>query len=411
MFVCYDKDQVVVAVSDHPITIIGHVNASLSASENEIIELVGKRIKAAKKNSDQLRVAVICNWNMPCGISTYTKYLVESLTPKVKEVRIFSEVGEPLSPDGPNVTRCWERGKSMRPTINKVLEWKPDFVIVQHEYGIFPNARFFLQMLQDLENIPYVVAMHSVYEHLDKTVCSSAVRNMIVHSEQGKETLFKHGHKNNVFVIPHGCIKNEDSEELWNIFQTPYAMVQFGFGFFYKGVDRALDAIHHLKSTQEKFKDIFYCYLCAENPHNTTIHDQYFKFLMDKARGLGIEDNITIVRGYQTEQIINNYLRTAKLAIFPYVNNPMNMVYGASGAIRIAMSNKVPVIASESHLFDDLDNVLPRPKDHLELAKEIDKVFSNWQYREEILQKVDNHIKTYTWDYTSNKYLDCYHAI
>lgn len=412
MYVSHDKNGIIVAASDHHISINGNSTSRTLMSKAQVTEMVGRKIVSwAEKDVSELRIAIICNWNMPCGISTYTKFLVGALKSKVKEVRMFSEEGTPLSPDDEGVVRCWQRGKSMASAIAKLSEWHPDFVIVQHEYGIFPNACYFLQMLQALSEFPYVVTMHSVYEHLDKTVCSSAVKNTIVHSENAKQIMMSRGHGNPVFVIPHGCIRFDDVEELWNIFQTPYAIVQFGFGFFYKGVDRALDAISYLKHKDDKFKNIFYCYLCAESPFNNAIHDQYYYFLLEKAKELDIEDNIAIVRGYQDEKIINNYLRTAKLALFPYVNNPQNVVYGASGAIRIAMANRVPIVASESHLFDDLDGLVPRPSNHLELAKAIDEIFSNEQVKNDLIKRIDDHTKKVSWDYTSDMYLDCYKEI
>jgi glycosyltransferase involved in cell wall biosynthesis len=198
----------------------------------------------------------------------------------------------------------------------------------------------------------------------------------------------------------------EKKEELWNIFQTPYALVQFGFGFSYKGVDRVLDTIHHLKTTDKKFESIFYCYLCSENAHTSVIHTQYHSALMDKIDKLGLGDNAVIIRKFQTEQTINHYLRTAKIALFPYINDPKNKVYGASGAIRIAMSNSIPVIASNSHMFDDLDGVLPRPGGHVELAKEIDKIFSDEAYRKDLVNKADKYIKENNWDVTADRYLE-----
>ncbi len=161
----------------------------------------------------------------------------------------------------------------------------------------------------------------------------------------------------------------------------------------------------------KKFEDIFYIYLCSENPHNSNLHDQYVDFLNNKAKELDIENNITIIRGYQDEKIINNYLRTTKLAIFPYVNNPNNMVFGASGAIRIAMANRVPIVASESHLFDDLEGIIPRPNNAEGLAEEIDEIFSNWKHRKNLLERIENYTQKTSWDISSQMYLEVFNLI
>jgi len=297
--------------------------------------------------------------------------------------------------------------------IDKLVAWQPDFIIIQHEFGIFPKATFFLQLLQGIEDIPYVVTMHSVYEHLDKAICTSAVKDIVVHSEEGKNVLKRLGNVNNIYVIPHGCIKFSDEEktELWNIFQTPYPIVQFGFGFFYKGVDKVLDAIHYLKKSDPKFKDIFYCYLCSDNYHTSVVHAQYYDFLIKKIDELDLRDNAVIIRKFQTEQMIKNYLRTAKIAVFPYVGDPKNMVYGASGAIRVAMACGTPVIASACHQFDDLEGVVPRPANFTDLADEIDEVFSNEPYRKSIIKKTEEYINSNTWDISADRYINLYYQI
>lgn len=407
MYLAYDKHQLVVATSQDPFTIEG-CSTIFDSSYTNPYKLIGKSLLPNKKEKSRLRVACICNWNDACGISTYTKFLIDEITKKVQDVRIFSELNDsPTCPDDSRVVRSWKRGFSMKDTIDKVLQWNPDYVIVQHEFGIFPKANYFLQMLQMLEKTRYTVTLHSVYEHLDKTICTSAIKNIVVHSNEAKNCLRKLGHNQNIFTVPHGCLKF-DTSELWNIFQVPYVLVQFGFGFFYKGVDRAIDAVHHLKSTDPKFHDIYYIYLCSDSGHFDGVHNQYYNFLVDKIEKLNLQDNVTIIRKFHTEDTINNYLRTAKIALFPYATDPNHVVYGASGAVRIAMANNIPVVASDSHMFDDLENIVPRPKNHIELANEIDKIFSDDQYKLSLKQKMNYYISKNTWSYVADKYLDVY---
>lgn len=416
MWVALNKKNMVVALSEHPFSMTGYEVHEMEVKEprDKWHGLIGKKINlTGAKEIKNLRVAFVCNWNDDCGISTYSGYLVEALRKKVKELHVFSERGEDRTDDPPYVTRCWKRGTSLKSLVDRLIEWAPDFIIIQHEFGIFPKATHFLQFLQGIEDIPYVITMHSVYEHLDKAVCTAAVKNMVVHSEQGKQILKKLGNVNNIFVIPHGCVKFDPAEktELWNIFQTPYTIVQFGFGFFYKGVDRVLDAIHYLKKSDPKFKDVFYCYLCSDNYHTSVIHAQYYDFLVKKIEELNIHDNAVIIRKFQTEQMIKNYLRTAKIAVFPYVGDPKNMVYGASGAIRIAMACGTPVVASSCHQFDDLEGIVPRPANFAELADEIDEIFSNEYYKKEILSKIEKYIDENTWDISADRYLNLYYQI
>jgi glycosyltransferase involved in cell wall biosynthesis len=407
-YVLINELGLIEGVFDRPIeTTSGKViklDQELTASQ-----LIGRR--TGIMNPSEMKIAVICNWRTPCGISTYTQFLIEALRPKVSEIRIFSEIEDKAdtSKDAEeNVVRCWRRGESMLDTINQIKAWKPNFVILQHEFGIFPKATFFLKLLQGLENIPHAVVLHSVYgTHLDKTICTSAIKNIIVHSEEGKKALDNLGHTTSfVQVIPHGCVVFDDVKEHWNIFQTPYAIMQFGFGFFYKGVDRAIEAVGYLKNNDSKYKDIFYCYLCSESANATATHAEYHQYLEELIDKLDLHDNVAIIRKYHSEESINTYLRTAKLALFPYVTDPNNIVYGASGAIRIAMANNIPVIASESHMFDDLEGVIPRPNTSEALAKEIDKIFSSDSYKKKLIDKNQTYVRENDWNRTAEKYLE-----
>ncbi len=360
------------------------------------------------KTQENLRIAVVCNWNDQCGISTYSRYLVDSMIPKVKELKVFSEhVLNQTSNDESYVERCWKRGQSLVELAKKIVAWKADFIIIQHEWGIFPSASHFMKFAELIDEIPYVVCVHSVFEHLDKIVYTSSMKNIIVHNEEGKEILRKAGNNNNIFFVPHGCVKLENIEPLWNIFQNPYTIMQFGFGFKYKGVERVIHAVHHLKK-DPKFQDIFYFYLLSENDYNSHVNNAYYDKLRKLVEELGLTDNVAIVRKYQTEEMLNLYLRLAKIAVFPYIMTPNNTVYSASGAIRIAFANRTPVIASDSHLFDDLEGIVPRPIDHLDLAREIDEIFSNQQYRNGLVLKTDAFIEQNTWEKTADRYLEVY---
>jgi len=406
MYVALSNDNIIEVVSKQPINIKGKHVAQIQELEGQSErELVGKKLFVGhRKESKELRIALICNWGDRCGIATYTEFLVNALRPKVGEIAIFAE-DNPDAAEEEGVIRCWKRGESMVPAMQRVLDWKPDLVFVQHEYGIFPKATHFLKMLEMLDDVPYVMTFHSVYEHLDKTVCTAYLKNLIVHSTNARDSLFRLGHRNNVYVIPHGCVVYPEHDELWNIFQNEYTVIQFGFGFEYKGVDVAVDAVQMLKEKDPKFKDLFYCYMCSESVHTRTLQEKYYKQIRNQVQEMGLEENVVVLRGYLSEQHLCNFLRTAKLAIFPYKNNPNNTVYGATGALRKAMANGIPVIASESHLFDDLEGIVPRPTDAASLACEIDKVFSDADYRDHLIAQNLDFVDNNTWDITADRHI------
>lgn len=395
-----DDDKVINIVSSTPFVSLN--NITMTSTEN--LELYNK-IK--KINMEDLRLGFVCNWDQHCGISTYSTFLLNSLKDKANEYKIFSEYLEEKD-NTEEISYCWKRGEKLNDLIKEIKAWKPNFLIIQHEWGLFPNASHFMKFIIDIERlkIPYLVTTHSIYYHLDKTIPLSVIKNIVVHSEAGKQVLLDTHFQGNINVIPHGCLDLNTKGELWNIFKNPYTLFGYGFGFKYKGVDMAIDAIKRLKDIhQDKFKDILYIYICSESENNKGIHNEYYDNLSKKVEELGLDNNVLLIKGFVDENILENYLRTVKLVLFPYIQEESNTVYGASGAIKIAMSHNVPVIASNSHLFDDLNDIVPKISNHIELATEIDKIFSSWEYKDELIKRNHEYILKNSWDNIANKYI------
>lgn len=407
VYIYLDKDNRVVKYSESKINTNRYT--IVRDEVNNPDKLIGQEYKQENPIygiRDGFNVAVIANYSSQCGISTYTSHLLNALRPKVDSIKIFSEQDPDFTDTSFDVEYCWKRGASMRPTIESIKKWNPSIVLIQHEFGIFPYAKYFLGMLEELEEIPYMLTLHSVYDgHRDKSVCTSHIKNIVVHTEEAKKCLKKFDNRNRIEVIPHGCLVFDNVERNFNIIGSEYSLMQFGFGFKYKGVDMALEAVKILTKTDPKFKDMFYCYYCSENPHCINANTTYYNELVTKVKNLGIQNNVSIQRGFLGDSQLNEVLRTYKMAIFPYKQDPANIVYGSSGAAKIAMANETPTIASDSHMFDDLETVVSRPKNAEELAASIDKIFSDGEYRDELIKRQTDYVKNNSWDVVSDRYL------
>lgn len=364
------------------------------------------------KSDNKIRLAYICNFGQHCGISTYSKFILDKLRDKVDQVKVFSEY--PIQQNSIETTVdydiefCWKRGEPLHSLVSKIKEFNPTKILIQHEWGIFPNSGYFMSFIIELKrlNIPTVVVTHSVYNHLDKQIPLSVIDNIIVHSTTAYNLLKTFKFKGAITVIPHGCPEVNQSEEIYNIFQTPYLLFGYGFGFKYKGVEIAIDAIKSLKDKYpEKYKDILYIYVCSESENNKGIHENYFSILSEKVKSLFLENNVLLIKGFLEPELLDIYLRTVKMVLFPYILET-NGVYGSSGAIKIAMSYNVPIIASQSNLFDDVEGYITRISDSEGLSLEIDKIFSDNNYRIQNILKSHQYIQNTTWDIVTDKYLE-----
>lgn len=324
------------------------------------------------KDLKSLKVAFVGVYNIKCGISTYAEALFPEIAKYVGGYRIFAEISDNTTNDV-NIVRCWTRGTSLDKLVDQINEYDPDVVIVQHEYGIFPIARHWLSFISEMQKFKTIVTMHSVYKHKDKTICEAVVKNIVVHTEIAKKILTEEKKvPGRVSVIPHFCVPCTNNEKYWNLYQSQHTIVQFGFGFRYKGWEQAIEVVDKLRG---EFPDIFFTGLFSESDYSQSQHDQYYYELYDLIRDKGISKYIAIIRGYQSDETLNAFLRTNQIAMFPYIDNGEHTVYGCSGAARFTMRTGIPVITSNAPLFDDLEDVCPRPKNLEELCDEVRKLF------------------------------------
>jgi glycosyltransferase involved in cell wall biosynthesis len=405
----YHKDGQIKLISDRPVVMKGLSEVSVGIGRHSPQQIIRDFVihnnklvaKGQKIDKTKLKIAMVGVWKIPCGIATYTEFLVEALREAGHEVMIFAEHDLKAESD-PSVIRCWKRGQNLSKLVSEIKKYDPDTIFIQHEYGIFPDARKWTSFISQIQNYNHHVVLHSVYKHKDKSVCETICKSIIVHSDIAKEVLIEKGIESTIYVIPHGCIEVEDTSRLWNIYKSPHTVLQFGFGFEYKGWDISLEAISILK---EKYPDIFYLILFSESPFVQEIHDSQYQKVVELIEQKGLAENVSIVRGFQSDVSLSNFLRTVRIAIFPYTAHPDHVVYGSSGAARFSLANGTPTIVSRVPLFYDLAGVLPRVDTAEELAAEIDALFSsNITYRKQV-EKQQAFVKKNNWKNAAQKYL------
>lgn len=369
--------------------------------------------KKSKKHTNQLRVAFVGNWMQKCGIATYNFALWPEVAKHLKDYKLFIEESEIYTHDihqfgnqvlsDQQVLVCWKRGQSLQKLIAALKEYNPDIVLISHEYGIFPNARYWLSMLSQLSEYRVITTLHSVFHHKDKTIIEAAIPEIIVHLEGAKKVLKEEKQiTGQVYVIPHGCSLS-NKERLWNFYKSDHTFIIQGFGFKYKNFQAALETVAILK---KKFPDIFFTGLFAETPYAKMEHQLYYNELMLLADQLNIQNNISLIRGFQSEEVINSFLGTNQAAIFPYNSHPQHEVYGSSGSARLAMSAGIPVITSNAHLFSDLPTI--KTNSAQEIADALEKLWSNSKEKEKQIAIQNDYLLNTTWEKVALMHLNIF---
>lgn len=371
-----------------------------------------KHKKCIKQVKD-IKLALVGNWKMKCGISTYSENLWGEIVNHIDNFKLFIEEND--SPTGDihlignkvmsdeQVVSCWKRGESLKNLIIEIKKYNPDVILIQHEFGLWSNACYWLSLMNQLSDYKIIVTMHSVYHHKDKTICEAAIPNIVTHLQGGYDVLKNEKEiPGNVYVIPHGCNSYDDSK-LWNFYKSDKTFMQFGFGFRYKGWENSIRTAALLK---KKYPDVFFTGLFSESSFNSIEHQMYYAELMKLIDELDVQENVAIIRGYQSDSTLDSYLRTNRATIFPYVSHPLHEVFGASGAARFAMARGLPVITSNINHFSDLNTIKADTPE--QMAFELDKLFCDEALikKQVELQKV--YVEENSWKKVALKYLEIF---
>jgi glycosyltransferase involved in cell wall biosynthesis len=362
-----------------------------------------------------MKLALVGNWKMQCGISTYSENLWPEVARHVGEVKIFAEENDRPTGDvrqlgdlrlaDDRVVQCWKRGQPLDRLVEELKAYDPDVIWIQHEFGLWPNARHWLSLMSRLSDFRVIVTMHSVFpNHRDKTICEAAMPEIVVHLEGARHCLKDDKQVGgNVHVIPHGCYPCTDRNRLWNFYRSEHTFLQFGFGFHYKGWRNSIETTAILK---KKYPDVFFTGLFSESPFAKMDHQNYFVELMRAVEELGVQQNVALIRGFQSDAVIDSYIRTNRVTLFPYVSSPEHEVFGASGAARMAMSKAVPVVTSTVNHFSDLPTL--KAGTPAEMAEVIDRLFSDPNEATKQVQTQLDFIEANSWQKVAARYLELF---
>jgi len=365
--------------------------------------------KTTRKAAKDLKVALVSNYGTKCGIGTYSKFLYDELINNIGDYKLFIEKQDYFEVENPKILNdkivpCWKRGESLSELICKIKEYDPDIILIQHEFGLFPNARYWISMINQLSDYRIIVTMHSIFYHEDKIISEACIPEIIVHLDGAKKVLKENKQiTSKIYVIPHGCFPCTDRSKLWNFYKSEHTFIQFGFLFKYKGYENSIKAAAILK---EKYPDIYFTALCSESDYSKNEHQLYYNELMDLICKLQLHENVGIIRGFQSETVLNSYLRINKAAVFPYISNKEHECFGSSGAAPYTMTKAIPVISSSVHHFHDLPTIKANTPE--EIAQELDRLFSDKLFADSQINKQIQFLEENSWKNTAKKYIEIF---
>jgi glycosyltransferase involved in cell wall biosynthesis len=413
---------------DHLSTLMRHVYEKKNSDEVKAkVEAAYTNIKnnfnwevSAKKTIEFLKsvqfkpkLGVVSTWNTKCGISEYTKYLVNNLS-NFEEIKIFANKvssKELIVRDEVNVIRCWEPYfDDLSSLSNKILESNLDIVHVQFNFGLF-ELNALADMIKKLKDkgIKLIITLHSIddTEFMNKPVKLDTIKEELklvdkiwVHTTNDIKKLSEKGISDNVIKIPQGNIIFDDNEKEKNragIFNNSKIISTFGFLLPHKGV---LETIKALPSIISEYPDILFLVVGSIFPDE--ISQKYYEDCKKEVSKLGLRDHVIFFTDFLEEQEIIYLLQTSDVVVMPYKKTKE----ASSAAIRFALASHRPVIVTNSPIFSEFEEEvykIPSCSPN-EIKKGITKLYENEKLQKEIAKSAERKIKEISWPNIAKRY-------
>ena len=311
---------------------------------------------ASAPNPDAPRVAIIGN-HPPrrCGIATFTRALADGLAGCGCEMHLTAMQDGPLARGYPGeVATVVDAGSrdAHRRAGELIDRWRPDAVLVEHEFGIFggPAGLWLLDMLEGID-APVVVTLHTVLSQpsAEQTLVLRRLveraSRLIVMAHAGAATLREHGvPASRIAVVPHGAPdrawrRPADARARIGWDEAP-TMLTFGLLSPGKGIEHVIDALPHVLGTVPNAR---YVLLGATHPHLVSREGEAYRgALQARAERLGVAYALSMIPRFVSNDELCDALAASDLYVTPY-GNPEQIT---SGTLSYALALGKPVLST-----------------------------------------------------------------
>jgi glycosyltransferase involved in cell wall biosynthesis len=359
-------------------------------------------------------IALITPWNEKCGISNYSKDLLDNLLCKVT---IFCEKNNVPEYENPKVKiiPCWtNRDTSYDYLIELIKKNKIDVVHVQYNHDLL-NAGQLKIFGNELKaaGIRSIMTLHSSKGGVD--VYGKHFDQLIVHSKTSADDIIGvNTTKEQISIINIGT-KNSHAEKSKKIaciekhldYNRPI-ISNFGFFLPQKGIKEQIQALQILKN---KYQNILLLVVCALHiVQNREVSEKYYHECKQLVDDLKLNDNVFFITDYLPLEDSISYLQCSDLIVLPYVNSAAQ---AASSAGRTILTALRPMLVTNIEIFSDLDDVVIKiePRDVKVLAETIDMILKDKELQQILVKKIKKFIEKSSWENISRDHMRVYKSL
>lgn len=346
-----------------------------------------------------------------CGIATFTQDLMQGIAKNESfEQHIIAMIDEDddnhYSSDVIFKIRRNELEDYLE-AANYINENNYDFVVIEHEYGIFGgNSGMFILSFVKTIHCRLVVNLHTILErpsndeHTILIELARIARRLIVMSNYAVKILKKvyNVEEKKICYIPHGVpefkTSHDEAKTKLNL-KDKKVILTFGFIGRNKGIELVIKS---LPKVVEKHPDILYIVAGKTHPnvlkHSGEEYREYLESLVEKNE---LQPYVQFINSYVDNELLTDLLSACDIYITPYVNEAQI----TSGTLSYAIGAGAAVISTPYwHAKDLLANqrgILIPFKDKVKLAETIHILFNDEQLLNYYRSNAKNFGNELTW--------------
>ncbi len=351
-------------------------------------KLISSVKKLPKKNIlKPYSIGWITSWNTQCGIASYSKHLIDSMSEKVTILAAHTD--QLITEDEATTHRCWKAGdgNTLDALSQKIDDLGLSTLVIQFNYSFFDFDHFssFIDEQCD-KGRTILVMLHSTtdaeitpHKKLSRLIPAlERCDRVLVHTPDDLNRLKSYNLVKNVAIFPHGI--PDSHRERGKKQNKTFTLASYGFFLPHKGL---LELITTFKILREKGMDIRLKMVNAEYPVPQST--QLIKQAEEKIQSLELNDYIEVQSDYLSDEACLEELSVADLIIFPYQETGES----SSAAVRYGLATGNPVAVTPLKIFDDVDHAIFKlsgcsPE---EMAESIDLIITKIKNDSKIAQK------------------------
>ncbi len=281
-------------------------------------------------------------------------------------------------------------------------------VSLQHEFGLFGgDAGAYITLLLKRLNVPVITTLHTILEHPDKhqrrviADIAALSASVVVMSKRAvamlRDIYGLDGDK--IEFLPHGlpALAFSESEPFKHElgFRNRKIILTFGLLSRNKGIEWAIRALPDVILSHP---DVLYLVLGATHPEVKKADGEEYRLSLRRlVKDMGLEEHVTFINRFVTDEELHRYLNAADYYLTPYLSREQI----TSGTLAFALGLGKAVISTPywyaEELLADGRGVLVPFRDHKAIAAELSRLLDDPDACEAMRRRAFDFGRAMTW--------------